>query len=955
MKKLIIFLGIFYSIATMAYDWRDDLPIRPRNKKAPRTYVLSQTQLIYGLAPYGGYYHWNDRPLLLDPELRPVPSSGRYGHDPQYPDFYKMSGVARSYGLDGFVFFMDNYPRRDYAQKILDYSKRADIPGFSVMPTLSRNKNIEKNLKLIADSSSLFILNGKKVVLFRYDTDKNKNLLEIQKAARKKYGDQFIFLKEVNSNCGRGVWQFKYRSGNISKEDIRVLKEHYRKHLRLADGIIVNGLWVLDLNKGYRVQYTKFYRDFLLRVVKSVISEPEFKDKYLMLTARVAHENTFRLGYSIGGDGTKTFREGSIESGLEIDPDFILQLEWDEENENTCMRPTVCRSFAFKRIMHYYMTSIKKAPASPLPGDDLSIPNLVISTRKILTLGERLGIELLNIPDSSGKFTYTVKARLKNLAGKVVHEFPEVRFDASRMYDHTLYIPSEKFNLEPALTTCFEISYKDKTKIYEAGLPSIILRPLGNNDYMWINQPLRDLLEAKVDFKHKGNIFNADVNSKGILNYVEILDNDNCVYSFSKVPVNTRENNNNFVFQVLLNSISLSRFTGKISVENAQAQTLVLDRMWRSNAPKSLRFKNYGTYIYNSPIFISVSKKDLDRAIVKVETEGSTFKLKLSELQEKQIIGFNHAGISIVFARSLQQWEHPKHINSGKVKFEAEILPEMNNSVIQLLLIGKDGRTWRSKPVCMEKKSSKMVEIIVFSETQDKAVRVLVDANRIPDLKYDFSKSHGTVISCPEGRLYWGILGAFTEQSTLRGIGYGNQLAKENEYRSGKAITNSVPCQTEDKGEPVLCFNGNGSHVSFPALLIPRCAGYRISFDIFPEKAKGRECLLTTRMAGRGPSSLEIFMDNGVLKSTYSTDHTEVYAANKYFKANSNLHVPLNKWSKVTIDYDLENIVFGLNGRKSRPIPCRGPGRFDTGVILGGWQKEWFKGKIKNFSVNYIW
>ena len=68
-------------------------------------------------------------------------------------------------------------------------------------------------------------------------------------------------------------------------------------------------------------------------------------------------------------------------------PDVILLPEWDEFNENTCFRPTVYGGTTTQRIMRYYEPDQRVDP-TPVPGDDTSIPNLILSARKCVTLGE---------------------------------------------------------------------------------------------------------------------------------------------------------------------------------------------------------------------------------------------------------------------------------------------------------------------------------------------------------------------------------------------------------------------------------------------------------------------------------------------------------------------------------------------------------------------------------------
>ncbi|MDO9541300.1 MAG: hypothetical protein Q7J98_03140, partial [Kiritimatiellia bacterium] len=478
------------------YDWRKDLPVQPRIKQAPRTLVFSQAQLKYGLKPYGSYYNrWNDWPLFINPELAEPGENQSYPQTISYPDYCRRLQIVQQYGLDGFGFFTDNFSW-DTSKLVYDFTDQSNLKDFLLMSIIYKYDDKDllfKEFDAMLNCRSHLRANGK--IVIRAEGNISKEMLS---EIRRKYDGKIIIIKSVVPNFENSpIWQFGYRQNTLTREQIETLKEHYRKYLRIYDGIYCIGLWALELDHGYRRLYLDYYRDFLLRAIKSVMSEPEFKDKYMALQAFVGHENPWQYGYCFGSDATKTLRH-SFAAALSADPDFIIQEEWDEQSENTSLRPTVYNSRAYMRIMRYYMSRLKGEPLVPLDGDDHSIPNQVISTRKILSLGERLGIELLNIPDSTEEFTYTVKLLLKDIRGKVAHEFPELTFNANKMYDHTLYVPSENFADHQVLRPALEIKYKGKTLNFEDGLHCVELWPVYTYDYKWVLQPLRDLLPMQA-------------------------------------------------------------------------------------------------------------------------------------------------------------------------------------------------------------------------------------------------------------------------------------------------------------------------------------------------------------------------------------------------------------------------------------------------------------------------
>ena len=129
---------------------------------------------------------------------------------------------------------------------------------------------------------------------------------------------------------------------------------------------------------------------------------------------------------------------------------------------------------------------------------------------------------------------------------------------------------------------------------------------------------------------------------------------------------------------------------------------------------------------------------------------------------------------------------------------------------------------------------------------------------------------------------------------------------------------------------------------------LPVRAGYTIELDIKPEQI-AEQIILIHHGYYIGSIILKLNKSNE-LYGAYCTKELKV---NKF---NSGIKLEQNKWNKVKIIYDLKNIWFEINGKKSEKLPCPGPGLYTGTFVLGGFgqgdkdvdftgKPSWFKGK----------
>jgi hypothetical protein len=220
-----------------------------------------------------------------------------------------------------------------------------------------------------------------------------------------------------------------------------------------------------------------------------------------------------------------------------------------------------------------------------MPGDDLSIPNMIISQRRELYYGSEFELELLNVPDGEKSKKYTVKVKLLDENGKTVYASDTLSFDSGKMMDHTIRLNTAKLTQYRLLAPEITVFSGGNKQIFSSGLPFTVMRPAVCDDHSWYCTPLRNLLKAvsaKVDFKKQtdGMVHvKAQLNFKEKLNSVEILQN---VYSMQILDPSDEFGTSDGSKQLFL--LTLTNVTGKkttlavdVNADSAVAFSIPLD------------------------------------------------------------------------------------------------------------------------------------------------------------------------------------------------------------------------------------------------------------------------------------------------------------------------------------------------------------------------------------------
>ncbi len=907
----------------------------------PRTLIFAQSQLKYPLdaSDIEYYGRWNDWPLLIS--KAPEETKEKNNHKVTKYDFFRIVKVMREYGLDGLGYWScltGKGSRPDF----LKYMKDSEIKDFFITPYIHQTLFLpERDGRHIMDNLSVLPEYDGKKIIWSYGLKTSQDFAVYSNEMRKLYGDhfRFIYLKSLDSEYRQRF----YRQNGLSAADRKALQDEVREALRLHDGF---GWGAASTNSvprdGVKIFATEF-TEAMMEATREVFNEAEFKGKIFAAQALVGHENYSKLGYTMSSNGTKTLRD-SLEIALRSGCDIIAIPEWDEQNENTSLRPTVFNGLSQMRIMRYYTGRLKGTRDYFLPGDDRALPNLVLSSRKIIALGEKLEFELLNVPDSvdqSGK--YRVGLTLKNIDGKVLHTFPEHEFNANEIAEYRPSIASEKFMSERVILPELTIRNGAQTRIYANGLWAVQIQATWNHDYKWVKQGIRDLIvEPRVEFTLSPDTRAVGrISAPEKLSFAEVLDCGECIYSAGRNNLEYREDDDFYAVRIMWKSIIRQKINGKIKIKNAHFEIL-------SGKTLTIGIAN----LYHHGNYVRIPRKEADRAIFKVEIPGqidTSVSLK-DILQNQAVVLSGKQGFNLSFHRQLRQFRHPENLDAAQSSFSARFSPDMPVSVMQLQLIAASGRVWRSRPLLTAPLSAERTETVVYSDIEARPVKVNVPANLVPDLQYEFTEKAGIVLPSGNDRLLYGIRGGLTDLAAFRGSGgesstKGIPVDENMVARLWKGVDQLTPAVVESDGRTALRFTGS-EYAGFPIGTIPRRAGFRISCSIKPDDVKSKQVLLACRR--NYPGSLhEVYIENGNLHAVYINDQQQS------FKYHSQTPLQAGAWNDIVIIYDQETLNMHVNGIKGQPLKAPGPGLYDMPLTMGNWGKTSFRGLLANLRIRH--
>jgi len=802
------------------------------------------------------------------------------------------------------------------------------------------------------------------IASYRTDYVKPDALAKFIKILKERCGDTFYFISTIASLKGKklsGFVRFRYafdnNNGKLPEDEINAAKEYLRSYLRVSDGILMNGSNHIDtLDRFFN---KKFYDEFVARLFVSVLNEPENRGKILGLSASVGYVNHLS-GSTQREDGTRSLRH-SLKIVYDAKADFIIMPEWNELNENTNLEPTVNRAFANKRIIRYFAQKTKNnGKLTANAGDDVTVPNLIVSLRAAIKLGDKFFVELLNVPDSIKSKNYWVQCTLKDGQGKTIKQFLRQEFNTAKLQEHRLIIPSEKLTeyrvIRPELTIT---DANGKKLIYNDGLPFTKIRTTWNDNLTCLKQPLRDLAKVKyfrVKFtpsaKDKLATFKvtAETTDDPIRN-LEILEDETVVYGYDQTKQYVTQDNELLLHFYYNSNHQVKPFPIELSVTDGKIRYFI-DRLRGGSRRESKWQVTYPTVKMNwksngnrrGGIFIVTNK---DRAVLNIKTPVSDEKIKLSELDKFGSFAWNHDKtifISLEVPKRAVDVMAPAR--TEKINFTA-IVKQLNRSgAYRVRLITMSGKIYTKGPYLFPAKlAGNKIKINVPSETTGKIVTCKVDKSMVPELKYKINSKYGALLKCDQGSRWTGTLGG--------GSSYGGAFKSNKNYP--KSNSYAAPKLIKESGINVLKFDGKGNYLHFPTEALPGSGGFTLEFEIKPFSLKNQYLIKSQSNYG---GTLDINLIDGKVVSLY---RGKLYKGEqphyKKVKLASPVRLKLNKWNKVKLSYDLKNFYLSVNNSTSvKTSSSRLSWCTLSPFSFGGWggdHKLYFDGLLKSISIKH--
>ena len=970
-------------------------------KILPETLFIVQTQLYPSREQARGYLmRYPNQPLLVEPDL-PYDKGEEgiehwiagWGSFPSQADYNRTAELVKSYGMDGMTMFARD---RHYSAGNDCPTPHLVLPTHGAPPDVKGFGLFEAALK----NERKCVVNGR-ILLEAFNTDAHCTPQAFKAGCdrvREKFGDRFLFMAELSALDGyrREFW----KTGTLSEESVRKMEGYIREWARVVDAIKCGQASpvVPMKEKSERVCSTEFTRR-KFEIMSRVLDEPEFKGKKLkVLGAIQAHMNSYMKGHNVIEDCTRTIRR-CYENALAFDPDVIIHAEWDEFNENTHLMPTLYSSWTLKRIMRYYTAKGKGRPLSPVEGDDLTKPNLIVSFRKCLSPGERLSIEVLNVPDGARDGKVETRIDILDDKGRVVKALEPRMLDEAALSESRYELDSaELAPLSRALQV--RLSYRNAAEpdapfTVVEGFHPINLAPANTWDHVCARQPIRDLPSLKVGTSEVADgvaTFAATCDEP--IRYAMLCGNGCIQYIQGKPgePENLfRDGGDWAVFQ--LSPICVGRHTLDagtppyfFEVPGVDEAEWLYVREYSKGARLELRDINTHA---TPPIYLRIPKTKLAGAKLKVEyvekfgpppdkkalkamsaTEAARFKIKMKKRKAQSpldfrceipldeawrdgayTVGKSMKAMTVTATRFPLQCRYPLVANAPSVSFRVPVDADRNSMFYHFQIVTMSGKTWRSRPFVFEKDLG-VGRMRCWSAMQEKAVTIDLPNARIPDVSYDFAPRGGNVLFASTGERHWtGMLGTPFSPATLwnRGARTEGGAIKGEMAAFWDKCDETVPERVQaPDGSWAIAFDGD-DYANLPWEMWPTFGGCTIEMDVMPALGgHGKSQSIWANWFGL--YDLGIAAD-GRLRCGFWDWKSGEEARWQYGPI-----VPEGAWTRLKVVNDCEKMEVSMNGKSVLSFLVNMPAANTLAPILGGCHRDglgFFKGRLRNLRVSH--
>ena len=918
------------------------------------TRLFVRSQLKYGLERDDYLHRWYDRPLLGD--VRFAEKDDR-GHFINVETWKRMAKLARLCG-HGFAAFTCTGGRDDILSRSLTSGAESEVlveivgdcrfEGGKAPDLFESLRRIEEALR----SPNAFRINGKVVITSypRIRLDAIGFYAELNKEIRRRWGDKVALMPYFTPCPPEWIRPF-------DRAKMEQTKDELRKALRIVDGLCFAPSPMMNYNRRF---HTRFVTEVTVPIIHSVLSEPEFRNKLLGMTSGCGHENCYRWNYAVDCAGTRTLRD-CLKLADALRPDFVNTCEWDEENENTHHRPTVAQGFVCSRLLRYQTAKFERRAPEIWPGDDESVPNLVVSYRKALLAGEPIEVEVLNIPDGTfADKTFTVQLVLKNAAGKTVKTYPPQRLSANELRAAWFTSLATELLSEPVLKPELTVWCDGEVRTFSDGLWPLSLHVGRTLDFRWVKQALREKTAGVKSALAVGPVAaDGTVEVKGFvespvaLRSVEVLDGPDTVFLYDPACPN-RDQDGALAVRLCWQGLPWAHpqpVNGTIRIEGAPKARLAGEYVPNALVRgQEIAFVNARVGGSQGSAYVDIPHEEVPTAEFVVDVPPFFVgRIKASELLEKDAVSMPaEAGMNLVFRRWLAARRLLPPCGGKRAEFSFKMRPTTPDSVLRLQTIDRKYHVDYGAAHVFSRPTGRLAEIAVFERDAETVSRVRVDAGRLTPFDFDFSPTRGGVVRSTGGLGEWGLLCGYTPQVSGYGGGestYGNVLLEGSVSAKAPGWPRTVPGRVhEPDGSWSLKFS-DMAFVSLPQQVVPEYAGFVFELEANPDEVERKQGLFTTGQAyfnlgiEKGRVFVSLFLRNGYM---HPGERSEILVWGPTIKTG--------EWSRIRVFWDRKVCRVDVNNKKGDPVKVSGDLFYPRHSALGVLQANdtFFKGRIRN-------
>jgi len=893
-------------------EYTSPLKVGSRPRRTPHTLIYARFQ------PYdlGSNYRdeWYDRPLFVTPLWRD-PAMRRKSWE-------KEADILRKYEIAGVTMLGNAYA--SFNRDVINASEKVNFSGLDVMGGLGwRRDEFDRKTPASEKQYQRFVrhirenIAGRKVLridgripLFCYGGNTDSGVRNLRAHLKKDGLDSRILLF---SPLWLNVYGEFNNTGKLSPETLKKTESILREKLDLYDGFNSTNCFYTRNLKGDDVLGKVFRPEldekYLAPLFAKVYSDSKYKSKLLGFTLDHGYVGDIDNGVVQAECGTSVLRR-QIDTQLLYNPDIISLAEWNEVNENTCFQPTLANSWTIQRLIRFYARFLKGLPPAPNAGDDLTIPNLIVSVRWNIQAGEEYRIELLNVPDTPEDGTYQVTLTLTDENGKVLKKMPKDSFRRNKLTAVTYKVNAEAWHKSVrAVIPRLKITYKGRTFSME---PAVFTRlsAVTANNAKELRLPLRDQWKPeKYSFavlpQPDGSVrIKAEVSGRDVLNSLEVLDG-----KFTVLSAWPKEE-------------SGQADCYWVTVRNHRRYEAFLPFKVRVTGCGKFRWHPWGRP-YCSPVrlaqdkdgwfgserghfwhtgpagMIGIPKNDHANAVIECAVgKNPVVRVPFAELLKRRH-AVTEPGDCVQLELELRDElpDHPAPLNEKSAAVDGRAVSKMNDPMYSVLAVTAEGKLFRSRPI-FTRKITKTAPLRIYSTTKKKAATVPVPDFQIPDIRYDFASASGGVL----------LNNTAPEYDAVFGGGFSRGMVLHNGSVLPRDLPRMSPLREKTKEGFALKF-GNGTYLHLPAAAMPNGA-FTLEMEIMTDSAADQH-LFVTGFARQAAIGLAIV--GGKLYGSYGSGSTGF--GHVLTRLPTELEVTPNVRHVIKVAYDLEHIRFEVDGR----------------------------------------